>query len=72
MGDGDPFSSTVNKGISWMEMELLQTAKDLMCGTVEISVDLILILAAVKTEKFSMFLSTSINPPKSWAIDSNI
>lgn len=43
-----------------------------VCGMVEMSIDLTLILAAVKTVQFSVFLLISIGPPKSWAIELNI
>lgn len=53
-------------------MEVLLMLMDVVCGMLEMSVDLTLILAAVNIHQFSVFLSTSISPPHSWAIDTNI
>lgn len=72
MGDRRPFFFHCQQRDQLDGDGVIADGKGLMCGMVEISVDLILIFAANKTDKFSVFLSTSINPPKSWAIDSNI
>lgn len=55
-----------------MGMVVLLMLRDFICGMVNISVDFTLIFAAVKTDRFAVFLSTSNSPPHPLAMDSRV
>lgn len=64
------FSSIVNRGTNWIVMLLM--VMFIECEIVERVLLLTLILSSFKTEKVSVFLSTSTSPLHRLAMDSKV